>query len=131
VSVGRDGQSGAQDLSSGWVIERVQSQDGTIDAYLRQTDRRGRLFAFVAIIGRSAGGVMWRAAYFDEQPDGWKTVRLRSISATGAVGTLYDVELSVEDREGNRVLDRAALLDVPSASRAITLEELIRWRPLL
>jgi hypothetical protein len=130
-SGGVGGSTGAQDLGSGWVLERIAGNDGTIDAYLQQTARRDRLFGLIALIGRGAGGMMWRADYFDEQPDGWGTVRLRSISPTGAIGREYDVELSIEDRQGARVLDDAALLNVPAASRSMTLEELRRARPLL
>lgn len=107
-----------------WRVVGPSSDD---EIYLRRVDRAWRLVAAT----RRRGEHAWREEYRDHLNGLPRAIRLVSLDASGRTGDTFDLRLALLQVEANVTLDAAAFrVQIPSAARAMTIDELRQSGPL-
>jgi hypothetical protein len=111
-------------IGDDWRVVGPSSGD---EIFLRRVDRAWRLVA--ATRRRSAH--VWREEYRDHLNGLPRAIRLVSLDASGRTGDTFDLRLGLLQVEANVTLDAAVFrVQIPSAARAMTIDELRQSGPL-
>jgi hypothetical protein len=101
-----------------WRVVGPSSGD---EMFLHRVDGAWRLVAAT----RRTGAHAWRAEYGDHLNGLPRAIRLVSLDPGGRTGDAFDLRLTLSQVESNVTLDAGVfLVTIPSAARAMTIEEL-------